>query len=119
MAESLTMFGGKRAAAPQAEAGWLAAPLLLLVLLAVLLWLRQRRPRRRIAVADEDIFKQLCEANELSVHQEFVLREMYLDLKLSNPVLPFTCPQVHAEYRKSVSGRRLEVLDSVTTRLFK
>lgn len=43
---------------------------------------------------------------------------MYFDLKLSNPVLPFTCPQVHAEYRKSVSGRRLEVLDSVTTRLF-
>ncbi|KAA0216888.1 hypothetical protein EDM80_03870 [bacterium] len=118
MAESLTMFGGKREAAPEAEATWLAAPLLLLALLAILLWLRQRQPRGRIAVADEDIFKKQCEANQLTPHQEFLLREMYFDLKLSNPVLPFTCPQVHAEYRKSVSGRRLEVLDSVTTRLF-
>lgn len=91
------------------------------LVLVLLIALRLRRGRWKtggVASADEDVFKLLCYANELTPHQIFALRDMFFDLKGGNPVALFTCPQLYDAYLKDVSGRRKAIIESVRKAIF-
>ncbi|MCC6463977.1 MAG: hypothetical protein IT463_01405 [Planctomycetes bacterium] len=104
------------------NAGWMLAVVLAVGLLIALLFLvRVRRERWKtagLATADEDIFRRLCEANGLSAHQVYVLRDMYHDLKLDNPVTPFVCPQIYDPYIALLKGNRGPLVAALRDQLF-
>jgi hypothetical protein len=93
---------------------------LLVLILIVVVWFRawRERVRNRVAVTDEEVFQALSRANGLSRHQVFVLRDMYHDLRLHNPVTLFVCPQLYDGYLEHIEGARAEVIRLVRERVF-
>jgi hypothetical protein len=87
--------------------------------LVFLVW-RAQVARRRITLAtrDEDVFKALVGANQLSSHEVYVLRGMFHQLSLTNPVAPFVCPQVYDDYLQHVTGSRAQIVQSIRDKVF-
>ncbi len=86
----------------------------------VVLFVLSRRAGRfgTMARADEDVFMRMCQANGLTKHQVFLLRQMYHETRMANPLLLFLAPQQYEGYMAGLRGKRLELIKAVREKVF-
>ncbi len=90
----------------------------------VILWIAIRRHNKKGwitaggAVGAEEIFNRLCQANELSRIEIYLLRKLIHDLKLNNVVMPFVDPEVYDRLKPSLSAPKQALLLNIKEKLF-
>ena len=106
---------------PSNTASTLVLVALVVLLVIALVLMRVRRSGWKTAAMasnSEDVFDRLCQANGLTTHQVYLLREMYFDLRLENPVLLFVCPQLYDEYLHALSSVRAQLIERIRDEVF-
>ena len=70
------------------------------------------------AVGNEDIFARLCDANQLSRREVFLLRKLVYDMRLQNPHLPFVDPTIYERYSSKISAKKRDILLALRDKIF-
>ncbi|MCC6573682.1 MAG: hypothetical protein IT462_07815 [Planctomycetes bacterium] len=113
------VFGPQSGAQQAFNPTWIIVGVLAALVISAAALLLLRRVRiLRMARADEDVFTRLCNANGLTKHQVYLLRRMYHEMKLDNPLLLFLVPGTFDRYEPTLAGKRLALVKAIRGKVF-